>query len=238
MPGKVLVVGVVVAVVVIAIALILLMHPFASKPSVAYLTVNAPYAFLRPLGSGQYELFYYDQQGNLHDLGTYNVSSTVLNEAVNEINSFNQQNAGTIINGQNFIPLSYEVVIGNSTGVVKIPIQGNTILLDKVNPGYWTVLVTDQNDLTKLAYALDVGYKEAATVSGTSNLWYQQGVGTILTETFDLGKYALNPSFAGANLIITNNGTFIPFAYMLGTNQNSYSYQLTFVEQSDTNVYS
>ncbi len=234
-----MVVGVVVAVVVIAIALILLMHPFASKPSVAYLTVNAPpYAFLMPTGSGQYELFYYDQQGNLHDLGTYNVSSTVLSEAVNEINSFNQQNAGTMINGQNFIPLSYEVVIGNSTGVVKIPVQGNTILLDKVNPGYWTIIVTDQNDLTKLAYALDVGYKESAGVSGTSNLWYQPGVGTVLTETVDLNHYSFNPFFLGASLIITKNGTLIPFGYMASTNQYSYGYQLNFIEQSNTNIYS
>ncbi|WP_243675806.1 hypothetical protein [Vulcanisaeta distributa] len=75
--------------------------------------------------------------------------------------------------------------------------QGNTILLDKVNPGYWTVVVSDPSDLNKLAYALDVGYKEAATVSGTSNLWYTQPTGTILQETMNLQHYAQNPYFVG-----------------------------------------
>ncbi|GGP19747.1 hypothetical protein GCM10007981_04680 [Thermocladium modestius] len=233
---RALVIGAAVAVVVIAITAALLLHP-ASKPQINLMSINAPYVFLRPEGNGQYDLLYYGPHGDLHDLGTYNASSSVLNQAVNVINSFNQQNMGTIINGQQYIPLSYEVVIGNSSGVIQIPIQGNTILLDKVNPGYWTVLVSDQNDLTKLAYALDVGYKEAATVSGTSNLWYQQGVGTVLQETMNLQHYAQNPYFTGGYIVIMNNNTIIPWGVFDSTTQYSYGGYLKFLMQAGAPYY-
>ncbi len=133
-----------------------------------------------------------------------------MDQAINVINSFNQQNLGTTVNGQTFIPLSYMVVIGNSTGKVYLPVEGNptqgyTILLKDVNPGYWTIVVSDPSDLNKLAYALDVGYKEAATVSGTSNLWYTQPTGTILQELSQL------PQFIGGKIVIMSNGTLIPW---------------------------
>ncbi|WP_243675251.1 hypothetical protein [Vulcanisaeta distributa] len=220
-------------------ATLFLTHPLTPRPSTTYITINAPYAFLTPTGNGFFELFYYDSQGNLHDLGTFNVTSSTLAQAVNVINSFNQQNMGTTVNGQQFIPLSYEVVIGNSTGgTVQIPVQGNTILLDKVNPGYWTIVVSDPNDLNKLAYALDVGYKEAATVSGTSNLWNTQPTGTILQEIANIYHYTQNPAFGGISIIIMNNGTLIPWGYMFSTTQHSYGYYLSFILQAHTTTYS
>ncbi|WP_054853831.1 hypothetical protein [Vulcanisaeta distributa] len=221
--GRAVIIGIAVAIVIIAavVATLLLTHPLTPRPSITYVSINAPYVFLMP-SNGLFELFYYDSQGNLHVVSTYNVSSSTLYQAINVINSFNQQNMGTTINGQQFIPLSYMVVIGNSTGVIQIPVQGNTILLDKINPGYWTVVVSDPSDLTKLAYALDVGYKEAATVSGTSDLWYQPGVGTILQETMNLQH--MGGTFSGGEIIIMNNGTIIPYGLI-----DSYGYNLKFV---------
>ncbi len=145
---RVLVFGIVVAIVVTT-AVVFLAYLLILGPSITYLTINALYVFLMPTGNGRYELFYYDSNGNLHDLGTYKVQSNALNQAVSEINSFNQRSMGTIINGQLLISLSYEVIIGNATWAVQVPIQGNTVLLDSVSPIYWTVIVTDQNDLTK-----------------------------------------------------------------------------------------
>lgn len=143
-----------------------------------YLRVDAQYAFLMPEGNGQYELFYYDRNGTLHVLGIYNVSGDSLSQIIDVINSFNQKLAGTTVNNQQFIPLSYMIVIGNNTtDVVDIPVRGDVILLNKVNPGYWTFVLSDQSDLSKLAYALDVGYKESAHASGNSDIWYTQPTG-------------------------------------------------------------
>ncbi len=84
----------VVTAVVVAIAVVLLAYLLILRPSMTYLTINAPYVFLMPIGNGQYELLYYDLNGNLHDLVTYKVQSNALNQAVSEINSFNQRNMG------------------------------------------------------------------------------------------------------------------------------------------------
>ncbi|WP_054854607.1 hypothetical protein [Vulcanisaeta distributa] len=239
--SRAVIIGVVVAVVIIVVAVVatlLLTHPLTPRPSITYISINAPYVFLVP-SNGLFELFYYDSSGNLHVVGTYNASSSTLYQAINVINSFNQQNmGGTTINGQQFIPLGYMVVIGNSTGTVQIPVQGNVILLDKINPGYWTVVVSDSNDLNKLTYALDVGYKEAAHLSGYSNVWYQPGVGTIAQETMNLQQYSSNPWFFGGKILIMNNGTLIPWAYMGSTNQHGYGINLIFVAQAQMNTYS
>ncbi|WP_243675805.1 hypothetical protein [Vulcanisaeta distributa] len=135
--SRVVIIGVVVAVVIIVVAVVAFLLPaqIKPKPTIQYLTINAPYVFLTP-SNGLFELFYYDSSGNLHVVGTYNVSSSTLYQAINVINTFNQKYmGGTTINGQQFIPLSYEVVIGNSTGTVYIPCRETQY--------YWIRLIQD-----------------------------------------------------------------------------------------------
>ena len=227
--------GAAVAVIVVIVVVLLLLRP---GQRYTYLRVNAQYAFLMPEGDGQYELFYYDQNGTLHDLGTYNISSNSLGQVINVINSFNQKFAGTIINNQQFIPLDYIIVIGNTTKMVEIPVHGNVILLDKVNSGYWTVVVSDQSDLSKLAYALDVGYMVSAHVSGISNLWYTQPTGTILQETMNLQGFSWYPGFFGGDVIVMNNGTIVPWGFLGGTSQYTTGIYLPFIHQASVNGYS
>ncbi|WP_440060016.1 hypothetical protein ACSU1N_02350 [Thermogladius sp. 4427co] len=130
------------------------------------------------------------------------------------------------------------VVIGNKTNLVQIPVQGNTILLDKVDPGYWTVVVSDPDDLNKLAYALNTGYKLSATLSGTSDLWYTHPFGTIEQETMMLQQYLANPAFIGRELIVMKNETLIPWGFMLGADQYSYAGKLNFILQAGSTGYS
>ncbi len=70
--GRAVIIGTAVAIVIIVVAVVatlFLTHPLTPpRPSTTYVTINAPYAFLKPTGSGLFELFYYDSQGNLHDL--------------------------------------------------------------------------------------------------------------------------------------------------------------------------
>ncbi|AEA13342.1 hypothetical protein TUZN_1882 [Thermoproteus uzoniensis 768-20] len=219
--------------VVAAVVVLLLFFSRPSGPPVSYVAVEAPYVFLLPRG-GVYELGYYDTQGNWHGLGTYNASSTALKNAVSTIEQFNQRYTGTTLPqpyGTQFQPLAYVVVIGNTTGTVKIPIEGNTILLDRVNPGDWTILVTDPKDVNKLMYALDTGYKESAYANPMSSIWISQYPGSIFYEIKSLQSY--NNEFVGSYVIVMNNNTLIPWGYEAGN-----GYSLLFVQQKEGNFYS
>ncbi|WP_202795171.1 hypothetical protein [Vulcanisaeta moutnovskia] len=238
MPGRALIAGIIVAVVAVALIAMFIIPHYAGPP-IRYLTINAPYVFMKPIGNGQYDVGYYNSQGQWVDLGIYNVSSNALQNAVNVINSFNQQNMGTTLPqpyGTQFQPLDYVVVVGNSTGIVQIPVQGNTILLNKVNPGDWTVLVTDPNDVNKLMYALDTGYKEAAGVMSLSQVYTSKYPGSIIYETGMLYHY--NNEFAGGVVIVMNNNTLIPWGYMWHISSQGFGGFLPFVIQASANRYS
>ncbi|GGP19664.1 hypothetical protein GCM10007981_04260 [Thermocladium modestius] len=94
------------------------------------------------------------------ELGIYHVdnySNSVIQKDVNIINQFNNNHDDS----KGFILLSY--VIGNNRAsiVVKIPVKGNTILLNEISMGYWTILVTEPQYIQLLIYALDhpwIGY--------------------------------------------------------------------------------
>ncbi len=137
------------------------------------------------------------------------MKSNTLDQAVNVINSFNQQNMGTTINGQSFIPLSYVIIISNGTGVVQVPVQGNTILLDRVDPGCRAIIVADSGDLNKLMYAFYEGYRKP--ISGISASWYSQSLGTMGIEVGRLAQYARSYlDFIGGEVVIAmSNGTLI-----------------------------
>ncbi|MGC9105571.1 MAG: hypothetical protein ACP5HQ_04000 [Thermoprotei archaeon] len=233
----------VVAVLAAALSLLFLPDLLHPQTQVHYVTANANYVFLVPKENGEYDVGYYNSQGQWVDLGTYHVKSDTLDNAVNVINQFNQQNMGKTLPppyNTKFQPLGYVVVIGNATetgqptGIVYVPFNpaNNTILLDKVNPGYWTVLVTDQNDVNKLMYALDVGYKESAGVMSTSPVWTSQYPGSIIYETMELQTY--NNQFVGGAVIVTNNNTLIPWGYLSYAGYNTGS-SLPFVQQAEGN---
>ncbi len=106
------------------------LHLINSQPQVHYLTAHTDYLFMKPENNGEYDVGYYNSQGQWVNLGTYNVHSNALNTSVNILNSYNQQNDGTILSqyGTQFQPLDYVVVVGNTTGTVQLPVEGNTIL--------------------------------------------------------------------------------------------------------------
>ncbi|MGC9106541.1 MAG: hypothetical protein ACP5HQ_09050, partial [Thermoprotei archaeon] len=228
------------AILAVVVGVLFGLHIINSQPQVHYIDVNAPYVFLKPEGNGQYDLGYYGPHGNWHDLGIYNVSSNALENAVNIINQFNQQNMGTTLPqpyGVQFQPLDYVVAIGNTTGTVQIPVHGNTILLDKTNPGLWTVLVTDPKDVNALMYALDTGYKESAHLNPLSQYWTSQYPGSVIYEIGELDKYS-SGQFGGSNVIVTNNNTLIPWGYLAHTPQFAQGSGLPFVQQASANRYS
>ncbi|BBD73335.1 hypothetical protein HS1genome_1724 [Sulfodiicoccus acidiphilus] len=121
-------------------------------------------------------------------MGYYKVEGDFL-PVVTTVNNFNELNSGN----PGYLPLVYVLVIGandnGEPGVVDVPVQGNEILLNEVDPGYWTVVVTGRQYVNQLLWTLDNGYRETGTVSGTSNLWYQPGIGKTLLETVDLQQY-------------------------------------------------
>ncbi|MGC9106139.1 MAG: hypothetical protein ACP5HQ_06960 [Thermoprotei archaeon] len=244
-PAKALYVGMgVVAVLAAALSLLFLPDLLRPQPEAHYITANTDYVFLIPKGNGEYDVGYYNSQGQWVDLGTYHVKSDTLDNAVNVINQFNQQNMGKTLPppyNTKFQPLDYVVVIGNATptgkptGIVYVPFNpaNNTILLDKVNPGYWTVLVTDQNDVNKLMYALDVGYKESAYANPLSSVYTSQYPGSIIYEIKSLQVY--NNMFSGGYVIVTNNNTLIPWGYMWSQNNKGFGASLPFVLQAEGN---
>ena len=184
--------------------------------SINYMVIHAQYVFLVPGNGGKYELEYYCPNGDLNVLGTYSVlSNGELWHIRMMIKLFNWQYS---MEQAGFIPLSYFIVIGgsvitNSTGVIVIPVRGDTILLNKLNGSdyEWTVIVTVPQYTQLLMNALGTGYRKAVLVSGTSSLWKQQPIGSLLGETYNFEEFI---GCGGGYVIVTCNGTIIPFGYV------------------------
>jgi len=200
------------------------------------MNINANYVFLIPQSNGEYDLGYYGSSEQWINLGIFNVTSTALKQAAGVINSFNQHYVGTTVNNQQFIPLAYIIVIGNSSGAIQLPVQDHAILLSKVNPGYWTIIVTSQNYSAKLIFALDAGYKESKQVVIGSPIWYppvwyQQPIGTILQETMAMQAYR-EGSFTGGYVIEMSNGTLVPWGFLFHASHNAFGGNLLFILQA------
>jgi hypothetical protein len=214
------------------------LHSTNSQPPENYLTAHTNYLFMKPEEGGQYDVGYYDSQGHWVDLGIYSVKSKVLEDAVNVLNRFNQEHMGTRLPqpyNTEFQPLAYVVVVGNTTGVVQVPVDGKTILLDKVNPGYWTLLVTDKQHINDLMYALNTGYKLSAGVMSSSPALISQYPGSIIYETKALQKY--DNRFEGGYVIVTKDDKLIPWGYFSSVEGRAWGYKLLFIREASKNRY-
>ena len=130
----VVVVGIV-AVIVIAAALVA--YLILLKPHAPLITINAPYAFIVN-SNGQWVIIYFDQSGNMHIVGQYsNLNAPDIIQAMNVVDQFNQQ---VVPQHPSYQPLDSIIVVGagdtGKQGVVEIPISGNTIELNQVNPSH------------------------------------------------------------------------------------------------------
>ena len=220
-------VSVVAVVVVVLIALALFLTPTHHASAIV---VNAPYAFIiRQNGSWVVE--YFDQSG-MHVVGQYNsLNDPDILNAMNVVNNFNQQ---VVPQHSSYQPLDSIIVVGagdtGKQGVVEIPVSGNTIELNQLNPGYYTLVAVPQQYTTQFMQALDTGYKLSARISvqGLQYLQYSNlQVWELALEIVNLQQYApQNVFFSERGILETNNETLIPFALF-----DSYGYNLKFIQQ-------
>ena len=228
---KAVVIAGVIAVVVIAVALLayLILVPHASM-----LEVSAPYAFIIN-NNGQWVILYYDESGNMHVVGAYaNLNDPAVIQAMNVVNQFNQQ---IVPQHPSYQPLDSIIVVGagdtGKQGVVEIPVSGNTIELNQVNQGYYTLVAVPQQYTTQLMQALDTGYKLSAIVGsqGANYLQYNDPqVWKLVLETIDLQQYSpLYASFGGGHIIQTNNNTLIPYGFFWASYSYAYGGNLPFI---------
>ena len=197
------------------------------------LVVSAPYAFIIS-SNGQWVVIYFDQSGNMHVVGQYsNLNAPDIIQAMSVVNQFNQQ---VVPQHPSYQPLDSIIVVGagdtGKQGVVEIPVSGNTIELNQVNPGYYTLVAVPQQYTTQFMQALDVGYKLSAHV-GANGLEYLQyndpQVWKLVLETGNLHQYAGSSiDFVGGYIIQTNNNTLIPYGYLSGTSSIGYGINLPF----------
>ena len=234
--NKPLLIGIIVVVIVlIALASYLTLIHHSSA-----IIINAPYAFIIQLGNGSWVVEYFDAQGNLHMLGPFNnLNDPDIVQAMSVVDSFNQQ---VVPQHSSYQPLDSIIVVGagdaGKQGVVEIPVSGNTIELNQVNPGYYTLVAVPQQYTTQFMQALDVGYKLSAGV-GANGLQYLQynnpQVWKLVLETNVLQHYS--SGFIGEGIIETNNSTLIPWSFWSGYNSQAYGSNLQFIIQSSTTFY-
>ena len=234
---KTAVIAGVVAVIVIAVALVA--YLILLKPHASMLEVSAPYAFIVS-ENGQWVIIYFDPSGVMHVVGQYsNLNDPSIIQAMNVVNQFNQQ---VVPQHSSYQPLDSIIVVGagdtGKQGVVEIPVSGNTIELNQVNPGYYTLVAVPQQYATQFMQALDVGYKLSATVGsqGANYLQYNYPqVWKLVLETIDLQHYSQPPiDISGGAILETKNGTLIPWGSLYGTSQYSYGNNLPFIKQLST----
>ena len=224
--SRLLLVGVAaVAVTAVALTLILIQHP---PPGIV---INAPYAFIIRQNS-QWYIEWFSLNGSLHTLGPFNnLNDPDILNAMSVVDSFNQQ---VVPQHSSYQPLASIIVVGagdtGKQGVVEIPVSGNTIELNQVNPGYYTLVAVPQQYANLFMEALDTGYKLSTGVS-TQGLQYLQysnlQVWKLVLEIVNLQQYApQNVFFSERGILETNNETLIPFALF-----DSYGYNLKFIQQ-------
>ena len=234
---KTTVVVALIAVIVIAAALVayLLLKPHASS-----VEVSAPYAFI--VGeNGQWFVEYYDESGNLHTLGPFSsLNDPSIVQAMSVVDQFNQQ---VVPQHPSYQPLDSIIVVGagdtGKQGVVEIPVSGNTIELNQVNPRYYTLVAVPQQYTTQLMQALDTGYKLAATVSSQGLQYLQYNNPQVYNELKELiDLYKVYIPFGPSRLIVTNNNTLIAWGSLTSPFPNrGYGTNLPFIIQASGNFY-
>ena len=231
--NKPLLVSVVVVVLIALASYLILIHHSSA------IVINAPYVFIVRLGNGSWVVEWFSQNGSLHTLGPFNnLNDPAIIQAMSVVSSFNQQ---VVPQHSSYQPLASIIVVGagdtGKQGVVEIPVSGNTIELNQVNPGYYTLVAVPQQYATQFMQALDTGYKLSAGVSaqGANYLQYNDPqIWKLVLETGDLHQYALSSSnidYGAGYILQTNNNTLVPWGYLGG-----YGYNLQFIQQSN-NLY-
>ena len=179
---------------------------------------------------------YYTKNGSLQVIPIRNISvSNDFWQALNIVYQFNQQVVPQHSGYQNLTPI---ITVGAQNGTVKLLEHNNIVNLNSINSGDYTIVAVPQQYVNLFMKSLDTGYNFSG-VPNLNGIMYIQfkypQVYNLTGETLDLQLYSPPPiDYFGRYLLITNNNTFIPWAFLATITPRGYGFYLPFISNAGT----